>query len=168
MAAVAARRVGRLSHGLRLTSAVPIPLKDALQAVREAVQNDRTARGLGVEADTSWNAVVTLEHSAGPRTPPGLFYIWVPVVNHPLEQGSNLDTTMKFMENRINNRLELIELRESGIAVPGVREVRLWINNGARLLARTVEGEGWVEIPDSLRRTNAVANIQNTDRRCLI
>ena len=52
MAAVAARRVGRLSHGLRLTSTVPIPLKDALQAVREAVQNDRTVRGLGVEADT--------------------------------------------------------------------------------------------------------------------
>ena len=63
MAAVAARRVGRLSHGLRLTSGVP--LKDALQAVREAVQNDRTVRGLGVEADTIWNAVVTLEYSTG-------------------------------------------------------------------------------------------------------
>ena len=168
MAAVAARRVGRLSHGLRLTSAVPIPLKDALQAVREAVQNDRTVRGLGVEADTIWNAVVTLEHSTGPGTEPGLFNIWVPVGKRPLEQGSNLDTAMKFMENRINNRLELMELRESGISVTGVREVRLWINAGARLLARTVEGDGWVEIPGSLNRKMAVVNIQNADRPCLI
>ena len=114
------------------------------------MQNDRTVRGLGVEADTIWKAVVTLEHSAGPRTEPGL--IWVPVGKRPLEQGSNLDTAMKFMENRINNRLELMELRESGISVTGVREVRLWINPGARLLARTVEGGGWVGIPDSLKR----------------
>ena len=73
MAAVAARRVGRLSHGLRLSSAVPIPLKDALQAAREAVQNDRTVRGLGVEADAIWNALVTLEYGAGGT--PGLFNV---------------------------------------------------------------------------------------------
>ena len=58
---------------------MPIPLKDALKAVREAVQKDRTVRGLGVEADTIRDAVVTLEYSTGPRTEPGLFNIGVPV-----------------------------------------------------------------------------------------
>ena len=72
------------------------------------------------------------------------------------------------MKNRVQNRLELMEIRQSGISVQGVREVRVWINAGRMLLARDVGGDGWVEIPDSLRRKGAVVDIQNTDTRCLI
>ena len=166
MAAIIGGRVGRLSHGLRLRSAVPISLEDALQAVKETVQNDRLVRNLRMEPDTIWNAVVTLVYRGSNGD--GDFNVWVPVGRRPLEQGDNLDSAIQYMRNRINNRLELMELRESGITVIGVREVRLWINAGQRMMARNIEGEGWVEIPDSLRRKQAVVNIQNTDRRCLI
>ena len=61
-----------------------------------------------------------------------------------------------------------MEIRQSGISVQGVREVRVWINAGRMLLARDVDGDGWVELPDSLRRKGAVVNIHNNDKRCLI
>ena len=168
MAAVVGRRVGRLSHGIKLVAeGAPIPLDDALQAAREAVQNDRMVRGLAVEPDTIWNAVVTLQYDTG--TPqPGLYNIWVPAGRRPLEEGNTLDGAIQYLRNRVSNRLEIMEVRQSGIAVQGVREIRLWINAGRMLLARGVEGDGWVEIPDSLRGKGAVVNIQNTDQRCLI
>ena len=44
----------------------------------------------------------------------------------------------------------------------------MWINAGRMLLARDVDGDGWVELPDSLRQKGACVNIRNTDTRCLI
>ena len=167
MAAVIGRRVGRLSHGIKLTSAVPIPLDDALQATRDAVRNDHLVCNLEVEPDTTWNTVVTLQYDTG--TPePGLYNIWIAVGRRPLAEGNTFDGAIQYMKNRVQNRLELMEICHSGISVQGVREVRVWINAGRMLLARDVGGDGWVEIPDSLRRKRAVVNIQNTDTRCLI
>ena len=166
MAAVVGNRLGRLSHGIRLTSPVPIPLDDALQATRDAVRNDRLVRNLEVEADTIWTAAVTLQYDAEPE--PGLYTIWVAVGRRPIGENDGLNEAIGYIGNRVKNRLELMEIRQSGISVQGVREVRVWINAGRMLLARDVDGDGWVELPDSLRRKGAVVNIHNNDKRCLI
>ena len=108
---VLGRRVGRLSHGIKLTSGVPIPLDDALQATRDAVRNDRLVRNLEVEPDTIWNAVVTLQYDTG--TPePGLYNIWVPVGRRPLGEGHGFDESIRYIKNRVPNRLELMEIRQ--------------------------------------------------------
>ena len=50
----------------------------------------------------------------------------------------------------------------------GVREIRLQVNAGPRLLAHQgYQGYGYVETPESLADKCCVINIKNTDHRCI-
>jgi hypothetical protein len=133
MARVVGNRLGRLSHGIRLTSPIPIPLDDALQATKDAVRGDRLVRNLAVEADTIWTAAVTLQYDAEPE--PGMYTIWVAVGRRPIGEGDGFGSSIDYIKNRVQNRLELMEIRQSGIVVQGVREIRVWLNAGSVLLA---------------------------------
>ena len=71
------------------------------------------------------------------------------------------------LQQGIQNRLETTQIRESGIAVKGVRSIRLFLNAGPQLLARGIQGEGWTVLPQALANKQACVNIQKEDHRCV-
>ena len=79
-----------------------------------------------------------------------------------------MDNAIRVLQHNVQARLEAMDVRESGIAVKGVREIKLFMNAGPRLLARGIEGAAWVTLPSALVAKQACVNIHNEDKRCLI
>ena len=138
-----------------------------MAAAREAVRADAGARQLGREPDTITTAIVTLEYTGANGPQP--YYMRLPVGQTPLgARGEGADAAIRVLQQGIQNRLETMQTRESGIAVKGVRNIRLFMNAGPQMLARGIQGEGWTVLPAALAKTQACVNIQNEDHRCLI
>ncbi|MGV2388227.1 MAG UNVERIFIED_CONTAM: hypothetical protein LVR29_07530 [Microcystis novacekii LVE1205-3] len=138
-----------------------------MEAAREAVRNDLNTRQLGREPDAITTAVVSLEYDREGR--PERYNVWLPVGQQPLgARGDGLDNAIRVLQHNVRARLEAMDVRESGIAVKGVREIKLFMNAGPRLLARGIEGAAWVTLPSALEAKKACVNIHNEDKRCLI
>ena len=168
MAAQVVRRIGRQSRAIELTAEGPVvSIPEAMAAARQAVRADAQARQLGREPDTIVNAIVTLEYATA--NGPQLYHMRLPVGQTPLgARGDGADTAIRVLQQGVQNRLETMETRESGIAVRGVRGVRLYMNAGSQMLARGIQGGAWTVLPEALANKKACINIQNEDHRCLI
>ena len=92
-----------------------------MEAAREAVRNDLSTRQLGREPDAITTAVVSLEYDREGR--PERYNVWLPVGQQPLgARGNGLDNAIRVLQHNVQARLEAMDVRDSGIAVKGVRE----------------------------------------------
>ena len=138
-----------------------------MQAAREAVRNALSTRQLGLEPGAITTAVVSLEYDREGR--PERYNVWLPVGQQPLgARGDGLDNAIRVLQHNDRARLEAMDVRESGIAVKGVREIKLFMNAGPRLLARGIDGAAWVTLTTAPEAEKACGNIHNEDKRCLI
>ena len=56
-----------------------------------------------------------------------------------------------------------MNVRDSGTAVKDIREIKLFMNAGPRLLARGVAGATWVTLPSALEAEKACINMRIED-----
>ena len=100
-----------------------------MEAAREAARNDLSTRQLGREPDTITTAVVGLEYDREGRRE--RYNVWLPVGQQPLgARGDGLDNAIRVLQHNVRARLEAMDVRESGIAVKGVREIKdCWCRN---------------------------------------
>ena len=82
--------------------------------------------------------------------------------------GDGLDNAIRVLQHNVRAPLEAMDAGEIGIAVTGVREIKLFMNAAPRLLARGIEGATWVMLPSTPAAKQACVNTRNEDKRCLI
>jgi hypothetical protein len=89
---------------------------------------------------------VTLEYAGANGPQP--YYMRLPVGQTPLgARGEGADAAIRVLQQGIQNRLETMETRESGIAVRGVRGIRLFMNAGPSCWPGAFRARAWTVLP---------------------
>ena len=138
MAAVNARPVGRRSHSVQFVvplSRPPLPLDNALAELAREVRAD-WANLISGHMDTITQGAVTFEYKSNDQYHP--YTIHMPAGQHALgaRDGEGLRQSLQVLKKNVLDKLEDARLRGTDAQILGVREIRLQVNAGPRLLAR--------------------------------